>query len=64
MNEKKAPDISVVRAVIKTLDSISFPLAMARKCDPVFSTVAGCVGALEEYVAAVEASESTEEGGA
>lgn len=42
-------DLSVIHAVITTLDSISFPISQLRRSGDVASALAGCVNALEEF---------------
>ena len=52
------PDINILRSVIYTLDSLPFPLAAARRGDETMSRIAGCLDALEKFVAEAEAAEA------
>ena len=52
------PDINILRSVIYTLDSLPFPLGAARRGDETMSRIAGCLDALEQFVAEAEAAVS------
>lgn len=52
------PDINILRSVIYTLDSLPFPLGAARRGDETMSRIAGCLDALEQFVAEAEAAEA------
>lgn len=52
------PDINILRSVIYTLNSLPFPLAAARRGDEMMSRIAGCLDALEQFVAEAEEAEA------
>ena len=54
------PDINILRNVIYTLDTLPFPLGAARRGDETMSRIAGCLDALEQFVAEAEKAEAPE----